>query len=67
MKKIHKIAISVILAMAAILFIVVAAWQPCPYAFIVPAVLAIVGFSYLATVYFANRNQKRNKAIAVNA
>lgn len=65
MKKVHKIAISTILALAAILFIVIVAWQPCAYAFIVPAVLTVVGLSYLGAVLFASRNA--NKKIVVNA
>ncbi|BAC44142.1 hypothetical protein D8X55_05120 [Malacoplasma penetrans] len=69
MKKIHKIAISTILALSVILFIVVAAWQPCAYAFIVPAILTVVGLSYLGAVFFVSKseNKKKNMIAAVNA
>ncbi len=67
MKKVHKIAISTILSLALILFIVIAAWQPCVYAFIVPAILAVVGFSYLIAVLTVKKNEKKRIKSSINA
>ncbi|MDE5841700.1 MAG: hypothetical protein K2H11_01840 [Malacoplasma sp.] len=67
MKKIHKIAISSILALAFILFIAVAAWQPCAYAFIAPAILAVIGVSYLITAFVAQRIENKKVSISTNA
>lgn len=62
MKKIHKIAISTILALSAIMFIVVAAWAGpiCAYAYIIPAVLAVVGISYFFGAFFSSKNTNKN-------
>lgn len=62
MKKIHKIAISTILALSVVMFIVVAAWAGpiCAYAYIIPAILAIVGISYFFAVFFSSKFAKNS-------
>ncbi|MDE5949308.1 MAG: hypothetical protein K2J02_02600 [Malacoplasma sp.] len=67
MKKIHKVAISTILIFAFILFVVVAAWQPCAYAFIAPAILAVIGISYLITAIVAQKSENKKISISTNA
>lgn len=67
MKKQHKIAISVILIVSALLFIALAAWNPCSYALIVPAFLAVVGLSYLVVAKISSKNENKSNLISVNA
>lgn len=66
MTKAQKIVISTLLAISAILFVVVLAWQPCQYALIVPSLFAFVGFTtWIVAAVKARKNKKAN--VAINA
>lgn len=67
MKKAHKIAITSILALASILFLVLGIWNPCSYALIVPSILAVIGISYFVVAKINAKNENKQKKLAVNA
>ena len=65
MKKSQKILSFVFLALAAILFVVLAVWNPCNYALIVPALFAVIGLSIFAIAKIEARKEK--KQLSLNA
>lgn len=65
MKKSQKITAAFFMIAATILFIVVGVWNPCSYAMIVPAFLAIVGISIALIAWVQAKNE--NRQLALNA
>lgn len=64
MTKVQKIVVSTFLILAAVLFVVLAAWNPCAYALIVPSVLAFIGFTtWIVAKVDAKRNNKAKFAL----
>lgn len=65
MKKIEKITSASFLILAAILFVVLFAWNPCSYALIVPSFFSVIGISIIAIAKYNAKNEK--KQLALNA